>query len=60
MAMSRAILLLPILFLTVASPAVAQAGTQIPEASSLTLFALGVAGVLLGRRLAQKRSDRDD
>ncbi|ANU07296.1 PEP-CTERM sorting domain-containing protein [Paraurantiacibacter namhicola] len=31
--------------------------TQIPEGSNLTLMALGLAGVILGRRLAMKRRD---
>ena len=58
--MRHAVRFLPIMLLAAASPAIAQAGTPIPEASHLTLFALGVAGVLLGRKLAQKRSDGDD
>ncbi|RJY09972.1 PEP-CTERM sorting domain-containing protein [Aurantiacibacter aquimixticola] len=33
---------------------------QVPEASSLTLFALGVIGVIVGRALAGRRSDSDD
>ncbi len=32
---------------------------QVPEASNLTLFMLGVAGVLIGRRLSMRGADRD-
>ncbi len=35
-----------------ASPAWAQNGTAVPEGSHLTLFALGVLGVIIGRRAA--------
>lgn len=42
-----------------ASPAMAQSAAQIPEASGLTLFALGVAGVIIGRRLSMRKSDED-
>ncbi|WP_162199428.1 PEP-CTERM sorting domain-containing protein [Aurantiacibacter luteus] len=44
--------------LAVAVPAAAQA-TQVPEASSMTLFAMGAAGVMIGRRLARRKADRD-
>ena len=43
-----------------AAPALASRGTPIPEASSMTLFALGVLGLVVGRRLATNRSDRDE
>ena len=33
--------------------------TQIPEGSNLTLMALGLAGVILGRRLAMHRRDEN-
>ena len=49
-----------ILLLAPLSPAVAQASAQVPEASSTTLFALGVLGLIVGRRLSAKRSERDD
>lgn len=42
-----------------ASPAAAQEAAQVPEASSLTLFALGVAGVLIGRSLSVRGKGRD-
>ncbi|PLK27448.1 PEP-CTERM sorting domain-containing protein [Novosphingobium sp. TH158] len=32
----------------------------IPEPTHLALFAFGITGVLLGRRLAQKRKDGDE
>ncbi|MBB5732394.1 hypothetical protein FHS61_001403 [Altererythrobacter atlanticus] len=38
-----------------ASPAHAQAGLAVPEGSHLTLFALGVLGVIIGRGIASKR-----
>lgn len=42
------------------SPAVAGGeGAQVPEASALTLFALGVLGILVGRRGAMRSKDSD-
>jgi hypothetical protein len=42
------------------SPALANGeGAQVPEASALTLFALGVLGILVGRRGAMRRKDKD-
>ena len=39
-----------------ASPAFADGGgAQLPEGSNLTLFALGIAGVLIGRRASMGR-----
>ncbi len=46
-----------------ASPAWAQNGTAVPEGSHLTLFALGVLGVIIGRRaaiVAQRRQRAKD
>lgn len=44
-----------------AAQSVSQAAAQIPEGSHLTLFALGAAGVLIGRRLSmRKHRDSDD
>jgi hypothetical protein len=44
-------------------PAWAQDGTAVPEGSHLTLFALGVLGVIIGRRASistqRRRKDRD-
>lgn len=42
-----------------AAPAAAKAATQVPEASNLMLLALGVAGVLIGRRLSMRGKDQD-
>jgi hypothetical protein len=38
-----------------ASPAWAGGGTAVPEGSNLTLFALGLAGMLIGRRASRSR-----
>ena len=35
----------------------ASASAQVPEGSQLTLFALGVLGVIVGRRFAIRRGD---
>ncbi|WP_068073689.1 PEP-CTERM sorting domain-containing protein [Novosphingobium lentum] len=44
----------------VASPAMAQAvGTKVPEPTDLALFAMGVIGLVIGRRGARRR-DRDE
>ena len=42
-----------------ATPAAAQDVAQVPEASNFALFAMGVAGVLIGRRLSIVRKDKD-
>jgi hypothetical protein len=46
------------LFLS-AVPALAGEGSQVPEGSQLTLFALGILGVLVGRRASMRRPDKD-
>ena len=38
-----------------AAPAWATAGTSAPMVSNVTLFAIGIAGVLIGRRASRKR-----
>ncbi|MEW4447356.1 PEP-CTERM sorting domain-containing protein [Qipengyuania sp. JC766] len=35
------------------------AGTAIPEPSNLALFGLGLLGLLVGRQVAKRRSDKD-
>jgi len=49
-------------FLT-ATPAWAEDSTAVPEGSHLTLFALGLLGVIVGRRASmsaqRRRQDRD-
>ena len=50
--------ILPFLMLAlIASPAAAAGGAQVPEASSMLLFALGAAGVMIGRRLSSRKED---
>jgi hypothetical protein len=43
-----------------AIPAMAADGMQVSEASSLTLFLLGLAGVIVGRRMARGSTKRGD
>ncbi|WP_088307032.1 PEP-CTERM sorting domain-containing protein [Novosphingobium sp. B 225] len=38
-----------------ASPALAQAGTTIPEPSDALLFGLGLAGLVIGRHFARRK-----
>jgi hypothetical protein len=45
------------LALCAASPALAGAGTAVPEPSSLVLFGLGVAGVIIGRQGGRRPRD---
>jgi hypothetical protein len=46
--------LFAIALLHTSSAALAGDGTQVPEGSQLTLFALGLLGVIVGRRLAMR------
>lgn len=48
------------ILLILAAPAAGSGTAQIPEASSMTLFALGAIGVIIGRRLSMRKSDRDE
>jgi hypothetical protein len=41
------------------APAWAQDGTAVPEGSHLTLFALGLLGVIIGRRASMKAQRRE-
>lgn len=43
--------------LLAAGTAHAQSGVQLPEPSSITLLGLGLAGLLIGRRFAERRED---
>ena len=54
-------LALAVAALVSAAPAWAQDGTAVPEGSNLTLFALGLLGVIIGRRasISAQRRKRD-
>ena len=54
-------LLFALVALLSAAPAWAEDGTAVPEGSHLTLFALGLIGVIVGRRASSvaKRRKRD-
>ena len=51
-------LLLALAALVSSAPAWAQQGTAVPEGSHLTLFALGLIGVVVGRRLSMRSRKR--
>ena len=53
-------LLFPLFVFAGAAPAHAWAGVQIPEPSNMALFALGLAGVAIGRRFSRARRSPDD
>lgn len=44
-------------FVATAGPALAQAGggIAIPEPTDITLFAIGLAGLIIGRRVARRK-----
>ena len=48
-----------VLFVMTAGPALAQAngGTAIPEPTDGALFAIGLAGLIIGRRVARRKDD---
>ena len=48
-------LAIALLALLSATPAWAQESAAVPEGSQLTLFALGLLGVIVGRRLSMRR-----
>ena len=43
--------------LALAGPAHAAGAVQLPDPSGITLFSLGVAGLLIGRHFAARRRD---
>jgi hypothetical protein len=45
--------------LAASAPALAADATVLPDPSGLTLLALGVTGLILGRRAAARKSDED-
>ena len=55
--------ILPAIALLLPTPVLAQAAVQavarVPEAPALTLFGLGIAGIIIGRRLSLRKSDED-
>lgn len=48
-----------VLGLALVSPAHATGSVQLPDPGGLTLFSLGLAGLILGRRAASRRKDDD-
>jgi hypothetical protein len=46
-------------FALTATPALASTGAPVPEGSAVTLLALGLVGVIVGRRGSMRRKDRD-
>ena len=56
-------ILLALVALVSAAPAWAEDGTAVPEGSHVTLFALGLLGVIIGRRAsmnAQRRARKEE
>ena len=45
------------MLLVTASPALAEETTAVPEGSNFALFAIGVAGVLIGRKASTRKQD---
>jgi hypothetical protein len=43
--------------LLASSPAFAEGSTPLPEGSNLALFAIGIAGVLIGRKASSRNRD---
>lgn len=53
--------LIPALVLLLsAAPAFADSGAPVPEAPATTLLALGVLGVIVGRRASMKKKDASE
>ena len=56
--MARLLIVLALAMVMFVAPAQAADSAQVPEGSSVTLFAIGLAGVILGRRLSRRKSDK--
>jgi len=54
------IILSAALFFIAAVPLQASGGSTVPEPSDLALFALGLIGVVVGRKAAMRRAKADD
>jgi hypothetical protein len=50
---------IPFMLLFLAAPVNAGGATPLPEPSNLALFGLGLAGLVIGRRMAAKRKNPD-
>lgn len=55
---ARFLIVLALSLVLFAAPAQAADSAQVPEGSSVTLFGIGLAGVILGRRLSRRKSDK--
>lgn len=47
------------IYLATTVPAFANGSVILPDPSGITLFSLGLAGLILGRRAASRREDED-
>ncbi len=58
----RILFIMAFALVLISVPAAAQDSAQVPEGSSATLFALGLLGLIIGRRVASKsrKDDPDD
>ena len=53
--LNRTCLLTAAIALANSAPAFAEGGTAVPEANTVSLMSLALAGVLIGRRMAKQR-----
>lgn len=53
--MLRRLSILALLLAPAASALAQTAGTEIPEPTDLTLFAIGIVGLIVGRRVARRK-----
>lgn len=56
----RFLIVLASVFVLFTAAVAAADSAQVPEGSSFTLFALGLAGVMLGRRLSRGKPGKSD